>query len=342
MTGTDMSTDRRTDTGQASTQSLWVPASLRPLEVASAPEPRVEPTPAEPSADTRPRRERTPRPWDTWPANVRAAVLGTGGVMVACWVVSFDAIVAGAQAASIPFLFALLCPFIVDGQMAIGTLALVSIARRVRWWTRVYLGLLILASIGVSMAANMAGPYTRTHLLPTPWSYYAAGVPSLWLAFLVHQLVILWRHAQRPEVDMSSAANGYGVRSADGQWWWDGGQWRPVTPPVIEAATEPTVSTDTPPAPSGPPAADMSGQSAVDVNVSTDKPPTDTVPERVAALTAYLRVQADAGRTPADVGVSELSKATGIPRPTVYRLLSDALSTFRDAPGGTGRGVAAA
>jgi hypothetical protein len=344
---TDMTTDGRTDTGQVSVRTLWVPRSLPAQE----PPPLDERTDVQPEPAPRPLRERTPRPWDGWPANVRCGVVGTCAVLLACWTVSFDAIVVGAQSASIPFPFSWLCPLIVDGEMAIGTLVLVSIARTVKRRTRVYLGLLILMSVGVSMAANMAGPYTRTHLLGAPWSYFAAGVPSLWIAFIVHQLVILWRHVHRPEqtaqvdteatgrsdvsTESPTSASSYGVRSADELWWWDGGQWRPVHPPAIEL--------DTRSEPGSPTADEM-------VDAPPPKPrtvsiaPGESTPvgERQAVLAAFLRGQTAVGRDLADISVSEASRETGIPRPTIVRWLDGApLSTFRNQPGGTGQGVAA-
>jgi hypothetical protein len=324
--------------------ALWLPDAVDAQED----RPPVQPTPVR-----RARRERTPRPWDTWPASVRLAAAGTVGVMVACWTVSFDAIVAGAQAASIPFLFALLCPLIVDGEMAIGTLALVSIARRVKRRTRVYLGVLILASVAVSMAANMAGPYTRTHMLSAPWSYLAAGVPSLWIALIVHQLVILWRHThdrtgegvQPAPVTVTVMAvpdSWLGVRSPDGRWWWDGVRWCPVPMP-IEADTEPQepVRPTVVPQPDEPVDRPADTERPPRREVDTDRPVDASVAARVDALAAYLRSQVDAGRDVSAVGVSELSRETGIPRPTVYRLLPDALSTFRLGPAVSGQEVAA-
>jgi hypothetical protein len=321
-----MSMDKRTGNGQVSAPSLWVPSDFRLVAAGAPPVPAaVEQVPA-----PRPRRERTPRPWDAWPANVRLAVGGTGGVMLACWTVSFDAIVAGAQAASIPFLFALLCPVIVDGEMAIGTLALVSIARTVKRRTRIYLGCLILASVAVSMAANMAGPYTRTHLLPAPWSYFAAGVPSLWIALIVHQLVILWRHVHRGAVDgvqpdastSEPVISNYGVRSADGAWWWDGGRWCPVPQPA------PAVTTDTG---GGAPSAGT-GTDTTERPPSGPKADTEQVAARVASIVAFLREQTAAGHDPAKVGVSAIKAATGIPRPSIYRLRASALSALSTQP----------
>jgi len=162
-------------------------------------------------------RERRPRPWDGWPLSVKLGVAGTAVVLAACWAVSFDAIVVGARAASIPAVLALLCPVIVDGEMAIGTLALVAVSRHVKARTRVYLGVLILASVAVSMAANMAAPYTRgvPDALPAPWSYLASGVPSLWIALIVHQFLILWRHAIPPPNGGTGTASASEVLTVD-------------------------------------------------------------------------------------------------------------------------------
>ena len=131
-TSTDMSTDRRTDTGQVPAPSLWVPSTYRAVAPDVAPERATSEMSTEQGPEPRPARELTPRPWAAWPANVRVGVVGTSAVLLACWTVSFDAIVVGAQAASIPFPFSWLCPLIVDGEMAIGTLVLVSIARTVK------------------------------------------------------------------------------------------------------------------------------------------------------------------------------------------------------------------
>src|ERR1700730_6026979 len=228
--------------------------------------------------------------------------------MVACWAVSFDAMVVGAQAASIPLALALVCPLIVDGEMAIGTLVLVSIARHVRRRTRVYVGILILASVLVSMAANMAAPYTRLHLnsLPPPFSYLVSGVPSLWIALVVHQLVILWRHLSAPPrlIGVDGAAAIAPTPDADT---------RDAAPGTeMDATSNGRVTSSEKPLP--PPGRPTSRSSRVD--------------GRVDALIKYLQPFVDTGRDPSTVRVGEAAKATGIPRATVYRLLPEALSTF--------------
>lgn len=148
-------------------------------------------------------------------------------------------------------------------------------------------------------------------------------------------------------VTVERAPDGWtGVRSADGWWWWDGARWCPVVPPTSAPDTRPRpplhLVDGGPDEPSED--AEREGADAVSAaarRATADRPSTEAVAERVAVIVAYLRAQADAGRDPADVGVSELSKETGIPRGTIYRLRADALSTFRPEPARAGEGVAA-
>jgi hypothetical protein len=47
------------------------------------------------------------------------------------------------------------------------------------------------------------------------------GVPAALVVLLVSTV-----HGSRPR-----RPGAYGLRSPDGQWWWDGFQWQPVAPP---------------------------------------------------------------------------------------------------------------
>lgn len=377
-----MTTDTSTNTGhppdgqgwaRRTADALWLPVSAvrRPYPGPEAANVQPEPAP-------RPPRSRTPRPWDSWPASVRLAVVGTCVVLSACWAVSANAIVDAAMAAGTPFLLALLCPLIVDGEMAIGTLALVAIARRVKRRTRVYLGFLILLSVTASMAANMAHPWTgwlvaNGKSMSGPWSYIASGVASAWIALIVHQLVILWRHSPRVDEHGVADQDGVvstpqpdtlpvqpepapivvsvervpdtwtGVRSADGRWWWDGVRWCPVPASIPEPQARPALplhvvhgATEQ--------ASDETVGGAVDASSrpSAPRPLPESVAERQAVLSTWLREQVDGGRDLTNISVSEASRETGIPRPTIVRWLDGAtLSTFRPEPARAGGGVAA-
>jgi hypothetical protein len=127
-----------------------------------------------------------------------------------------------------------------------------------------------------------------------------------------------------------------GVRSADGQWWWDGGQWRPANPPAVVADVRPDAASQYPPT-----VVDAPAGAQVDTSVpirptpSTDRPPTEPVSERRAALCTWLREQTDAGRKVADISVSEAARGTGIARTSILRWLDGApLSTLLPAMSG--------
>lgn len=231
---------------------------------------------------------RPARPWDGWPTSYRVALVGSCAVLATCWAVSFDAIVVGALSVGIPWPLVLTCPFIVDGQMAIGTVVLIAIARRVKRRTRVYLGGLIALSVLVSATANAASPYTRTLVsagdsLPEPWLYLVAVIPSLWIALLIHQLVILWRHSAPPA-------------------------------PPPDTATVGSNHAHDAPAPTGV----VSGQS--------DGPSTRRNGGRSAApgdgREAVVRALPAATRPDGSVNLSELARLTKRPRTTVSRLLT--------------------
>jgi len=74
---------------------------------------------------------------------------------------------------------------------------------------------------------------------------YGTAVAGIHLGFLVIALlallilggpmglvaVVVWL-AVREQSSQQQAPPNYGLRSQDGQWWWDGRQWQPVaTPP---------------------------------------------------------------------------------------------------------------
>lgn len=109
------------------------------------------------------------------------------------------------------------------------------------------------------------------------------------------------------------------------------------------------ISTRRPPAPAVPAArasipAPAPAASALPVAApkrGAARPADASADDRRAAIAAYLTQQADAGRDPTAIGVSEIARATGIPRPTVYRLQQQ-MSGADTEPGGTGQqGVAA-
>ncbi len=129
-----------------------------------------------------------------------------------------------------------------------------------------------------------------------------------------------------------------GVRSADGQWWWDGGQWRPVAPPGSSTSAgqrPPLTVVDTGPT------ATPGTEKPARPEPSTDRSPTEAVAERRAVLSAWLQEQVDAGRERTDISVSEASRGSGIARTTILRWLDGApLSTFRPEPAMSGQEAA--
>lgn len=143
----------------------------------------------------------------------------------------------------------------------------------------------------------------------------------------------------------------YGVRSPDGQWWWDRQQWRAVHPPVVAPAPGPEAQHKP-----VRPTAESDGSKADPEPVAprTDPPSDEAMVARVDTLAAAIR-EARVSKRP--VTVRGLATATDIPRTTVRRLLeqavaaadvdpvtvgeTDPLSTFRDEPAVSGQEVAA-
>jgi hypothetical protein len=150
----------------------------------------------------------------------------------------------------------------------------------------------------------MAAPYTRVHHLPPPYSYLVSGIPSLWIALVVHQLVILWRHLARPDTGVQLME-----RTADMST-------DTRTPTDEDDATD--RGGDGPDEEAGQPDAGHDGRGPRPRRRAD-------VDERTAAVRTYLRTAMDAGRDPAKVPIAEVAEGTKIPRSSVYRLLPDAL-----------------
>jgi hypothetical protein len=77
------------------------------------------------------------------------------------------------------------------------------------------------------------------------------------LPLLIYLIVYASQSDQTVQIHLSSVGRlelpapqgyGYGQRSADGQWWWDGRAWQPVAQPTLPAQSTPSQATPAQPA----------------------------------------------------------------------------------------------
>lgn len=146
----------------------------------------------------------------SWSSEIKLAVAGTGVVLIAVWMMSFDALMAFFGAAYVTPPLNALGPVAVDGEMAVGTVVWIAVGSAgvrlaelgswrdaVRWLLspRPYVALLVGLSAALSSVANAVHPLTSAagYHLPAPWSYGASAVPGVVMFAVIHQLVILFR-----------------------------------------------------------------------------------------------------------------------------------------------------
>lgn len=141
-----------------------------------------------------------------WPAEVRLAVALTLIVALGAGTLSWAALTAFAGAAHIDARITWVYPVVVDGQMAVGTVAAV-VRRRAPLRTRAYIWSMIGASIAVSVAGNAA--HATGAALPPAAAALASAVPAAALAASLHLMVVITKsttHTDRASVRSGRAA----------------------------------------------------------------------------------------------------------------------------------------
>ena len=130
-----------------------------------------------------------------WPAEVRLVAAIILVVALGAGALSWAALTTFAAGAHIDARITWIYPVVVDGLMAVGTVAAL-VLRAARLRTRAYVWSLIGASIGVSVAGNAA--HASGAVLPPAAAALVSAVPAAALAASLHLLVILVR-AVAPE-----------------------------------------------------------------------------------------------------------------------------------------------
>lgn len=124
------------------------------------------------------------------PLEVRLVAVLTLIVALGAGTLSWSALTAFAGAAHIAGSITWVYPVVVDGQMAVGTVAAL-VLRRAPLRTRAYVWSMIGASIGVSVAGNAA--HASGTQLPPLAAAVASAVPAAALAASLHLLVVITR-----------------------------------------------------------------------------------------------------------------------------------------------------
>lgn len=125
-----------------------------------------------------------------WPLEVRLVAVLTLVVAAGAGTLSWSALTAFAGAAHIAPAITWVYPVVVDGLMAVGTVAAL-VLRRAPLRTRTYVWTMIGASIAVSVAGNAA--HATGAALPPEAAALASAVPAAALAASLHLMVVMTR-----------------------------------------------------------------------------------------------------------------------------------------------------
>lgn len=138
-----------------------------------------------------------------WPLELRLVALLTLIVALGAGTLSWSALTSFAGAARIAPAITWVYPVVVDGLMAVGTVAAL-VLRRAPLRTRAYVWVMIGASIAVSVAGNAAHA-SGTQVLPPGAAAVASAVPAAALAASLHLLVVITRSLSRNTTSGESA-----------------------------------------------------------------------------------------------------------------------------------------
>jgi hypothetical protein len=125
-----------------------------------------------------------------WPLEVRIMAALTLIVALGAGALSWSALTAFAAGAHIAPAITWIYPVVVDGLMAVGTVAAL-VLRRAPLRTRAYVWAMIGASIAVSIAGNAA--HASGAVLPPSAAALASAVPAAALAASLHLMVVMTR-----------------------------------------------------------------------------------------------------------------------------------------------------
>lgn len=146
-----------------------------------------------------------------WPLEVRLVAVLTLVVALGAGALSWTALTAFAGAAHIAPGITWVYPVVVDGQMAVGTVAAL-VLRRAPLRTRAYVWTMIGASIAVSVAGNAA--HASGAVLPPDAAALASAVPAAALAASLHLMVVITRSTTHTGAAPATRRRGVPVRAA--------------------------------------------------------------------------------------------------------------------------------
>lgn len=149
-----------------------------------------------------------------WPLEVRLAVVLTLVVALGAGTLSWSALTAFASGAHIDARITWVYPVVVDGQMAVGTVA-AFVLRRAPLRTRAYIWSMIGASIAVSVAGNAA--HATGAALPPEAAALASAVPAAALAASLHLMVVITKSTTHTGEARASVRSGRAVPVARGR-----------------------------------------------------------------------------------------------------------------------------
>lgn len=130
-----------------------------------------------------------------WPLEVRLVAVLALVVALGAGALSWSALTTFAAGARIDEHLRWVYPVVVDGVMAVGTVAAV-VLRSARRRTRAYVWTLLVAAIGVSLAGNAA--HASGAVLPDYVAALASAVPAAALAASLHLMVVIVRASAPP------------------------------------------------------------------------------------------------------------------------------------------------